>query len=164
KYHVSDKGAFMHASLRAGGFYRNDALEDASLLVGANYFTQLFPVKKWKMRQQVRASYTQLNNRTTYFPLYLNNAYGPPNFNSSQVFGEKRISLYAESILYFNKKYFGFSFAPFFYGNASLLTPEGNKFLSSQIYPSLGGGIRTRNENLIFGTIELKASYFPRQV
>jgi len=32
----------------------------------------------------------------------------------------------------------------------------------SDLYSALGGGIRTRNENLVFGTIELKGYYFPR--
>jgi hypothetical protein len=30
------------------------------------------------------------------------------------------------------------------------------------IYTAIGSGIRVRNENLIFGTIELKSYYFPR--
>jgi hypothetical protein len=32
----------------------------------------------------------------------------------------------------------------------------------SDLFTALGGGIRTRNENLVYGTIELKAYYFPR--
>lgn len=164
KYFVTNKGGFIHTAFRTGGFYRNNALEDASLLIAGNYFTALFPIKKWKVRQQFRASYTQLNNRNTYFPLYLNNAYGPPNFNSGAVFGEKRISAYTESVLYLNKKIFGFLFAPFAYAATSVLTPEEKQFAKSEVYPSFGGGVRTRNENLIFGTIEFKALYFPRAV
>lgn len=164
KYFVTNQGGFIHTTFRTGGFYRNNASEDASLLVGADYFTALFPVKKWKVRQQFKASYTQLNNRNTYFPLYLNNAYGPPNFNSGAVFGKKRISVYTESVLYLNKKIFGFLFAPFAYAATSVLTPEEKQFRNSDVYPSFGGGVRTRNENLIFGTIEFKALYFPKSV
>jgi hypothetical protein len=29
------------------------------------------------------------------------------------------------------------------------------------VYSSVGGGIRARNENLVFETIELRAYYFP---
>ncbi|MEI6185222.1 MAG: hypothetical protein WCP65_06800, partial [Bacteroidota bacterium] len=29
-------------------------------------------------------------------------------------------------------------------------------------YTSMGGGVRSRNENLIFGTMEFKAAYYPR--
>ena len=164
KYFVTDKGGFLHASLRTGGFYRKQALEDASLLVGANYFTALLPLKKWKIRQQFRASYTQIHRRNTYFPLYLNNAYGPPNFNTAAVSGHQRISAYTESVLYLNKKIFGFLFAPFAYAATSVLTPEYKRFREANVYPSFGGGLRTRNENLIFGTIEFKALYFPKPV
>jgi len=31
-------------------------------------------------------------------------------------------------------------------------------------YFGFGGGIRTRNENLIFGTIELRLIYYPRTI
>jgi len=164
KYFVGKKGSFLHNTLKAGAFYRSDALEDASLLAAINYFTPLYPIKTWKIRQQIRANYTQLNNRVTYFPLYLNNAYGPPNFTSNSVFGDKRVSAYTESVLYLNKKVFGFLFAPFAYIAASTLTPEGKKFFDFDLYTSVGGGVRTRNENLIFGTIEFKALYFTKKV
>ncbi|HTN45436.1 MAG TPA: hypothetical protein VL098_03755 [Flavipsychrobacter sp.] len=164
KYIVTARGGFLHGSVRAGAFYRNRSLEDASFLVSGNYFSALIPFRKWKIRQQFRASYTQLDHRNTSFPLFLNNAYGPPNFNSGNIFGDKRLSAYTESVLYLNKKIFGFLFAPFTYISASALTAENKKFLESGIYPGLGGGVRTRNENLIFGTVEFKALYFPRQV
>lgn len=164
KYRVTANGAFFHSALHAGGFYYNNRWEDLSFLFAGNFFSPLYPVKKWKMRQQIKVSYTQLINREIYFPLYLNNAYGPPNFNSSAVFGDRRVSFYTESILYLNKKIFGFLFAPFLYATASTLTPEGTRFSRSDIYPSVGGGLRTRNENLIFGTIEFKTVYFTEKV
>ncbi|MFX4790141.1 hypothetical protein ABTB87_22960, partial [Acinetobacter baumannii] len=37
-------------------------------------------------------------------------------------------------------------------------------FLNSEGYAAIGTGVRTRNENLIFGTIELKTYYYPRIV
>ena len=32
----------------------------------------------------------------------------------------------------------------------------------TDLFTAVGGGVRTRNENLVFGTIELKGFYFPR--
>jgi hypothetical protein len=43
----------------------------------------------------------------------------------------------------------------------SLLTPPNQNFSKSAIYDGIGAGIRSRNENLIFNTIELRAVYFP---
>jgi len=44
----------------------------------------------------------------------------------------------------------------------SVLTPENKMFYKSGIYYGLGGGMRTRNENFAFGTIEFRFAYFPR--
>ena len=42
------------------------------------------------------------------------------------------------------------------------LRTVGDPIQTGDIYTSMGTGIRVRNENLIFGTIELKGFYFPR--
>ena len=39
---------------------------------------------------------------------------------------------------------------------------EDNDYIEDNIYTALGGGARIRNENLIFGTIEMKCYYLPR--
>jgi hypothetical protein len=56
----------------------------------------------------------------------------------------------------------GFKIGFFAFGRASLISPSHTSLLKGNFYPSLGGGIRTRNENLIFGTIELRFTWFPR--
>jgi hypothetical protein len=47
------------------------------------------------------------------------------------------------------------------FGDLSLLTPQNQPFSKSGLYDGVGAGIRTRNENLIFNTIELRMVYFP---
>ena len=37
-------------------------------------------------------------------------------------------------------------------------------FDKSDMFSAIGAGIRTRNENLTFGTFEVKGYYFPRQL
>ena len=46
----------------------------------------------------------------------------------------------------------------------SALTPPKLALDKSAFYWSVGGGIRLRNENLLFGTIELRFVYFPRHL
>jgi hypothetical protein len=59
---------------------------------------------------------------------------------------------------------FGFRLAPFGFADFSLLSGETRRLFRSGLYSGLGGGLRTRNENLVFGTIELRFAYFPRRV
>lgn len=161
---VWKNGAFFRAKVKVGGYYYKTQIQDGSILAGINYYTKILPVYKGKMRQLVKLSYTELSNRITYLPLALNNDYGLSFFNADSTFGKRRISAYGESTLYTNPKLFGFRFAPFLFAQAALISPEQQAFGKSDIFTGLGGGIRTRNENLIFGTIELRAAYFPRKV
>jgi hypothetical protein len=67
--------------------------------------------------------------------------------------------------VYYNTiKYYGFSFAPFMFVNSSYIKLIGEALDKGSIYTALGLGCRTRNENLVFGTIELKAYYYPRTI
>ena len=128
------------------------------------FFTRLFTFQRWRIREYMKVSYTQLNERVTYEPLRINNTYGLNEFRTDSVNGNKRISMYSETILYTNKKILGFRFAPFIFGDFSLIAHEDENFEKSDIYTGVGAGVRTRNENLVFGTIELKAIYFPRTI
>ncbi|HEY6083208.1 MAG TPA: hypothetical protein VIU45_07100, partial [Chitinophagaceae bacterium] len=163
RYIVTDKGDFIQYFLRTGSFLEKGKLQDAGVLLAANMYSRLFLFHTFKIRQYLQASYTRLFNRITYMPLKINNPYGLEYFNSDSITGAQRISLYAETFLFTNYKLLGFKFAPFAFGNLSLLTPEHENFSRSDLYTGIGGGLRTRNENLAFGTIELRLIYFPRK-
>ncbi|MBK7557089.1 MAG: hypothetical protein IPI54_01680 [Chitinophagaceae bacterium] len=58
-------------------------------------------------------------------------------------------------------KILGFRFAPFVFGDIILMKPTKQGLIKTDIFSAIGAGVRTRNENMIWGTIELKAYYFP---
>lgn len=161
---VTPRGGFINAVLKGGGFLHNKMLEDAGFLANVNFFTRLYRFKNWKFREYMKFNFTRLNNRLTYEPLRINNEYGLTSFEEDSAYGDKRISIYAESILYMPRKLLGFHFAPFIFGDFSMISPEGKNLGKADIYTGVGGGLRTRNENLIFGTIEFKAVFFPRTI
>jgi hypothetical protein len=71
--------------------------------------------------------------------------------------------MYAESIFFPKLKLLGFQLAPFGFAAGTLLTGQDNNFKRSDIYSGIGGGLRTRNVNLVFPTAEIKFIYFPRK-
>jgi len=95
-------------------------------------------------------------------PLYLNSNFGLPYFNNGTLKSDLRATVKLESVFYNTTKILGFRFAPFVFGDAILLKPTKMGLKQSDIFTAIGGGVRTRNENLTFGTIELRAYYFPR--
>ena len=73
------------------------------------------------------------------------------------------MTLHSETSFFVNFRLLGFKFAPFAFGDISLLTPEDRSFSRSSLYHGFGAGLRTRNENLVFNTIEFRMVYFPRR-
>ena len=161
-YLASNKSDFVQYFLRTGGFLNNGKIQDGAVLVGASVFSRLMVYNNIKLREYINFSYTKLINRIGLDPLNLNNVFGLRNFNADSVMGVQRLSLYAETFMFLKYKVFGFKFAPFILGDASLLTPENTGLFKSDLYYGIGGGVRTRNENLVFNTIQLRFVYFPR--
>lgn len=156
-------GDFMQYAVRVGGYQYNKGLQDVVMLASANLFSRLMLWKKLKIRQSIGASYTTIANRNTSLPLRIDNDMGIERFKSdSTTWGTQRLGLHLETVVYIPPTLLGFHFAPFAFADMAMVAPEREVLIKQKPYFGLGGGVRTRNENLIFGTIELRMFYFPR--
>ena len=160
-YIATNKGDFIQVYLRAGGFMHEGRLQDASVLGGLTAYSRLFFWNSTKIRQYINANFTYLHNRITYAPLRIDNYYGLRGFLSDSVYGSRRASIQLETEFYLKYRVLGFQFAPFPYGDITMVVPQNRGYGDARYYTSLGGGIRGRNENLVFETIEARAYYFP---
>ena len=162
-YVATKRGGFIQYFLRSGVFFHQGVAQDGSVLIGSSFYSPLFVFDRIKIRQYVNFSYTRQFNRVGVDPLTIDNVFGLRYFSGDSTFGSQRITLHSETTLFLTYKLLGFKFAPFAFGDLSFLTPEGQGFAKSSLYHGIGAGMRTRNENLIFGTIELRLAYFPRK-
>jgi hypothetical protein len=97
-------------------------------------------------------------------PLDINNEFGIRYFVADSLLGTKRFHLNSETVAYTPISVLGFRMAPFLFGEMAMLNYNSESIISNKPYFGFGGGIRTRNENLVFGTIEVRLVYFPRTV
>ncbi|QEC70117.1 hypothetical protein FRZ67_03090 [Panacibacter ginsenosidivorans] len=164
KYIANDRGFFIQYFLRTGGFLNRGQIQDAAALAGGSLFSPLFIYRNIKIRQYIRLSYTKEFNRVGLDPLKINNSFGLRYFGSDSAIGDQRISFHSETFFFLNYKLFGFKFAPFAFADVTALTPEKENFAKTGFYYGLGGGVRIRNENLVFNTIEFRCAYFPRKI
>jgi hypothetical protein len=162
EYVVSKRGAFVQFFLRSGMFLYKGTPQDASFLIGASYYSPLFMFDNVKIRQYINFSYTRLINRVGLDPLTINNVFGLRYFTNDSTSGIQRVTLHSETTFFLNYKLLGFKFAPFVFGDVSFLTPQSGSIVKSDLYDGVGAGMRTRNENLVFNTIEFRAVWFPR--
>jgi len=155
--------AYFNYTFRAGSYYYRHRFEDIDLLFNMEQFTRLKKLgASWYHRFFYSASFTGQANPKLNTPLFLNSSYGLPYMNNEYIEANLRITGKMETVFYNTRKVLGFRFAPFAFADASLLKPTRQSLVKSDLFSSIGGGLRTRNENLVFGTVELKAHYFPR--
>jgi hypothetical protein len=140
-------------------------VEDINLLFSLDYFSRLLKISKtWKERNFVSASIAHQPRRILNEPLFLQSDFGLREWrNDTLNTGDSRATIKAESVFFAPWNLANFHFAPFIFGNLCMFTPVGEKTSRSDWYSSYGGGIRTKNESLIFETIEFKAYIFPRK-
>lgn len=152
--------------LRAGGYFYHQHLQDLSFLLSLESFTRLRKLgnSKWLLRHFINGSLTMQTLTKLNQPLYLNSSYGLPEFSNPDTTSSARLTINSQTTFYNTWKFLGFNFAPFSTFSLSYLKPIGKSINYGDIYTSIGGGIRTRNENLVFGTIELKIVYIPHTV
>lgn len=163
------KEVYAFLNVRLGGYRYKGKWEDFELLVSADHFTKLHKMNsKWMRRFFFNGSFARQFSNTLNAPLELISNYGFPYFSIPKDSayetpnGDMRITSRNEMVFYNTKKYWGFGFAPFAFADASLIKVKGEAFGKSDIYTAIGAGFRIRNENLLFGTIEARFSYFPR--
>lgn len=164
RYAYTAKGDILQWFLRAGSYF-HEGFEDGCILFGTSVYSRLMLFRRLKIRQFMRISYTSQFNTAIGEPLRINsNVFGLQDFRQDSIQAKRRLTLRSETVFFAPGKVFGFSFAPFLTGDFSLLEPTVESIDPSKFYYGLGGGIRTRNENLVFGTIELKGIFFPRKI
>lgn len=157
------KGFYSNYTFRVGGYFYRKRFEDISLLFNVEHFSRLKKISStWYQRTFITTGITSEFNPVFNAPLFLNSIYGLPYFNPENIAADFRSTVKLESVYYNTKKILGFRFAPFVFTDFSLMKPVKKSFSKSDLFSAIGGGVRTRNENMVFGTVELKGYYFPR--
>jgi hypothetical protein len=158
---VTRLGEFYTVGVRAGGFM-NEGLEDATVLLSGSLTSRLIAKGEFLFRQSFKVDYTRAYKQRTSIPLDINNEFGLQYFRADSLWGTKRFHIQSETLAFSPWQLLGFRFAPFAFGEMAMLAGNEKSIFYEKPYFGFGGGIRTRNENLIFGTIELRIIYYPK--
>ena len=155
---ASKRGDFYEIKLESGGFVQEKS-EDVLLKAAASFYTRARNTGKSKLRTFVGGGYTALFNKMTSQFLSVSNrqVFG---FVGDSILGTHQVFAKTETTLYMPFSLAGFRFAPFI----GIDAVQTNCLVCKERVPvivGLNGGVRTRNENLIFGTMELRFTFIP---
>jgi len=162
--HFSGKGYYTTFTFRTGGYLHKNNLEDVDILINIDHFTKLKKLSpNWYNRNFLSTGFTKQVKPFLNEPIRVNSDFGLPHFGYPGP-SDIRTTLKGETVFFNLKKYYGFRVAPFLFADLVMVRPTNQLFAQSTVYSDFGAGIRTRNENLIFGTIEVRGYYFPKTV
>ncbi|MEN9698011.1 MAG: hypothetical protein RLZ56_1432 [Bacteroidota bacterium] len=154
---------FRHLMASAGTSYHQGQIIDFKFIANWEQINPLHYLESgYKYRSILNLSFAQTLKNKFNDALLINSIYGIPQLSGERINGGTRISANWESIWYNARSFYGFKQSPFAFANITYIRTVGTPISSGDFYTALGGGSRIRNESLIFGTVELKAFYFPR--
>jgi hypothetical protein len=156
---ASKKGNFYQFNFGSGAYLRDSKLEDVQITSTVSYYTRALNVSRSKLRSVASVGFSQLFNRATnhYLNVRKNEVRG---ISADTLNGTQRFSAHVETVLYAPRSILGFRFAPFVAVDWASLDCINCERHRPNIF-GFNAGLRTRNENLIFGTMELRFIYIP---
>ncbi|MBI1780244.1 MAG: hypothetical protein HYR66_02600 [Sphingobacteriales bacterium] len=163
RYYLDRKDNYIRFFLKTGGYHFQNRWEDVNFLAGGEYISRLTNLKgKWKVRSFISASYGKQINPRLNAPLFLQSQFGLNEFRSdTMIYGNTRITAKAETVFFNGFNFLNFRLAPFATANLCILNPDIKIPGRQTFYKTIGGGLRMRNESLIFETTEARAYYSP---
>lgn len=150
---------YFSGSMQISSYVREKAPEDVSMQFRMFYYSPLMSIKRSRLRILCRADYSQRTHTLRYSELKLNERvryYGDTDNE-----GFVRTSLRMEPILYLPWNLIGFRFAPFTFTDIAFLADSPDLLTADDLYWGFGGGVRIRNESLVFNTVEIAGGYYP---
>jgi hypothetical protein len=161
---VTPRNEFYTLGLHMGAFQNKGRAEDGVFLISGSLLSRLIPYRELLIRQSFIVDYTRVYRQRTLLPLDINDTYGLRYFRADSLLGTSRFHISTETLAFTPTSILGFRMAPFVSGEMAMLATNNQSIFYHKPYFGFGGGLRTRNENLVFGTIEVRLVYFPRTV
>jgi hypothetical protein len=156
-----NKWGYLSPGLEYGTFLNGLHSEQGVVTAGFNYFTGLFEIGRWRLRQFIKPQVIIGINRFPYDSLTLNDGYGLDGFQSKALSGTRRLLLTLQTQTYCPWDLIGFHFGPYIVCSLGMLGNATDGFRNSRVYSQIGLGVMIKNENLVFRTFQFSISFYP---
>jgi hypothetical protein len=151
---------YISSTFEYGTFFHGTSLQQGVFAAGANYFSNMFKIGNWRIRQFIKPQITWGMNRFSYDSLTINNENGIRGFNGS-LWGTRKIVLTLQTQSYAPWNVLGFRFGPYLNCSLGMLGNATSGFKNSQVYSQLGIGSLIKNDYLVLSNFQLSIAYYP---
>lgn len=161
---VRPSGTILTYNVKLASYLNNKNPEDEFLALDFTRYSKIYKIGRMIVRHQSLFGYAALINQTVKRGINIRDVNGILGFMPDSLVGYQRARFSQETTVFMPWKVLGFRIAPV--GRIDLaLIKLGKSLLASQnFFSGFSMGIRARNENLIFNTIEARLFYYPKTV
>ncbi len=148
-----------------GSYFRDAKTNQGFLKLSGEYMSPLLNVGRSKLRKFLELQYVSGINRKDGEYLFIDEEVsGLHRFDyKNTIKGSRKVILKTEQVFFTQMEPLGFKFAFFtFFDTAFLQESNKHSLFQHTPYFSFGGGLRIRNDNLVFNTLQIRLSIMPK--
>ncbi len=152
---------YIYGGASVSAFFNDGRSEQGMVNGSLRYFTPLMQVGRSKARTFVNFYYTRGINRYTDELLFLKNDAFVRGFRNDSISGDTRLAFSLEPVILIRKPLIGFRFALFAFADLGVLISDGFPDGGYYTVPSIGAGVRIRNDQLVLNTLQIRFAWYP---
>ena len=142
-------------------FFNGKEREQGIFYTRLTYFSNLLTVGSFRSRNFINIDYSRGIGRYSDEHLRFIEDNGFTGFKNDSINGTQRFTVSLESVLFSPANYHGFRFAFFGFSDLGFLSNSNEVIGKGFTLISLGFGLRIRNDNLLFNTLQIRLAFFP---
>ena len=153
---------FLSMNFEAGTFFHQSKTYQTAFSLESNYFTKLYTMGRWKVRQFINPKFVLGINRENVIgdQLNVNEQNGLAGFNTA-LYGTSKALLSLQTQTYSPYSVWGFRLNPFFNYTVAVLGSSNKAMFDSKPYHKITLGLLISNDYLVFSNFQLSISYYP---
>ena len=154
--------SYLFNRIAIGGFFNSKRFEQGTLIAQSKFFSRIRKLGALRFRNFGDLNYTLGIRRFPEEFITINNRNGIRGFKSEEVIGNQKLNLNLETVAFTPYMIGGFKFAFYTFGDIGIIGSNQKHIFKGDYYYGLGFGVRLHNENLVFKTIQLRLSFYPK--
>ncbi|MCB2222157.1 MAG: hypothetical protein KQI35_17370 [Bacteroidetes bacterium] len=150
---------YLSTHFEYGTFVQTSGLQQGAITGRFNYFTRLFKLGNWKIRQFVKP--TAIFGLKRFPGDNLTFKEDMKGFEELAYAASSMVVLTLQTQSYAPWNLFGFHFGPYFFTSLGMLGNESSGFSKSRLYSFFGLGVLIKNDYLVFNNFQVSLAFYP---
>ncbi|GHN03095.1 hypothetical protein WSM22_45840 [Cytophagales bacterium WSM2-2] len=161
---IRPTGTILSYSTKIATYVSNRKTEDVFVSLDFTRYSKIYRMGKMIVRHQSIFGYAALVNQSVKRGVDIRDGNGILGFMPDSLVGFQRATISQEVTMFTPWKMLGFRMAPVARVDLALIKITKGLFQAQNFFSGFSLGLRARNENLIFNTVEARLFYYPKIV